>query len=552
MTTYSLPIRDRNGKIAGVLTADISLDWLTDLVGNLKVYPNAYSMVVSRTGQIMVCPVDSFVMQKNIMEVTSKMEDTAVFNGLGRQMLSGKTGNMPIRYSGGTKYIYFAPVERTGWSMSIVIPDEEIFGDIRKIGMLVKLLQILGILMLMLIIRLSTKNHHKFTALSANKEKMENELKIASDIQMAMVPKIFPPFPERKDIDMAAMIVPAREVGGDLYDFFIRDEKLFFCIGDVSGKGVPASLVMAVTRSLFRSVASREDSPGHIVNLMNASMAEMNENNMFVTFFLGILDLKTGRLAYCNAGHNPPLSLTDAIRKLPVESNLPLGVMGDLQFKEQEIVLNADDAIFLYTDGLTEAENIDHEMFGEGRMMNVLSERKDAMAHLENVRHAVTGFVGDAPQSDDMTILFIHYLGCEKPDVMVRNLVLDNNLEHIPVLAEFVEGITSGSNVDPGVAMGINLALEEAVTNVMMYAYPEGTKGQIEIEAKTKEGSMEFTISDSGKAFDPTSVPEPDINLGAAERKVGGLGIFMVRKIMDSVTYRREDGKNILSMIKTF
>ena len=414
MTTFSMPIRDAKGTIAAVLTADLSLEWLTDLVGDVKVYPSAYSMLFSRTGQIMVCPAETLVMQHTAWELAENMGDSAAMNNLNRKMFSGQTGSEQIKNGKEKNYVYFAPVERTGWAMSIVIPEKEIFGSIRRIGLIVKLLQLLGLAMLIVILRSFVKGQLKYKELNDKKERIEGELHIARGIQMSMVPKIFPPFPERNDLDMAAMIVPAKEVGGDLYDFYIRDEKLFFCIGDVSGKGVPASLVMAVTRTMFRTVSAHEDSPGKIATAMNDSMADMNESNMFVTFFCGVLDLAKGHLRYCNAGHNPPMFLTDAIRPLPVEANLPLGIMPGMDFVEQETDFHCDDALFLYTDGLTEAENIDHEQFGEVRMENALHGRRSAMDCLTHVKELVAGFVGEAEQSDDLTLLFIHYLGNDK------------------------------------------------------------------------------------------------------------------------------------------
>ena len=411
MVTYSLPIKDVEGRTAAVLTADISLDWLTELVGNIHVYPTAFSMVVSRTGQLLVCPAETLVMRQTVNELAGRMEDSVGVRALNQAMLSGKSGSMAIRTKGMVQHVFFAPVSRTGWSLSIVIPDKEIFGSLQQIGRYVLLLQILGILMMILILRYVFLNQIKYNRLNERKEKMQSELHIAHNIQMSMIPKIFPAFPDRKDLDMAAMLVPAKEVGGDLYDFFIREERLYFCVGDVSGKGVPASLVMAVTRSLFRTLAGREKSPGKIVTQMNESMSDMNESNMFVTLFLGALDMKTGQLDYCNAGHNAPLALTDKIAPLPVKPNLPLGILQDFEYQEQSTSLVPDDALFLYTDGVTEAENIHHELFGEKRMEEVLHERRTAQEHLEAINAAVAAFVGEAPQSDDLTVLFIHYLG---------------------------------------------------------------------------------------------------------------------------------------------
>ena len=513
MTTYSVPLKAPDGRFVAVLTADISLDWLNDLVISARTYPNAVCTLVSRSGKNMV----------------------------------GDTGTLPKNEE---NHVFSTTVDKTGWTISVIIPDKEIFGGIRQVGFLVTLLQVLGIAMIIVILFSAAKDQKKFKELNERKERMENELRIARAIQMSMIPKIFPPFPERKDLDMSATIVPAKEVGGDLYDFYIRDEKLIFCIGDVSGKGIPASLVMAVTRSLFRTVSAHEDNPAAIVRIMNDSMAEVNESNMFVTFFIGILDLASGHLRYCNAGHNAPLILTDAKHYLPVESNLPLGVLAGFEFKEQEAVMAYDDAIFLYTDGLTEAENGAHELFGDDRMNEVLSTRRSSNAHMEAIKNAVAEFVGEAPQSDDLTMLFIHYLNGSLNQQKERHLVLHNSVDQISQLADFLQEIADEKGLDASTAMNINLALEEAVTNVIMYAYPEGTDGLVDLEAILRDDSLVFILKDNGTPFDPTAAPEADVTLSAEERKIGGLGIFLVRKIMDTVHYVRSDGQNVLSMTK--
>ena len=411
-------------------------------------------------------------------------------------------------------------------------------------------LLILGLAMIVFLMVRSARNMKELGEITAVKERMENELEIARGIQMSMIPKIFPSYPERGDIDIFASIVPAKEVGGDLFDFFIMDEKLYFCIGDVSGKGVPASLVMAVTRSLFRTVAAHEKSPGRIVTAMNESMSDMNESTMFVTFFCGVLDMKTGHLRYCNAGHNAPVLLNTAKAPLPVVSNVPLGIVAGTAFQEQETDLKYDDTLFLYTDGVTEAENAKHELFGEERMINALSELKGSKAHLEEMQKAISDFVGNAPQSDDITMLFVHYLNEETPDTSERHLLIHNDIQQIPQLADFVETIAEEKHIDHSLTLSLNLALEEAVTNVIMYAYPEGTDGLVDIEAIIREHSLSFVISDSGQPFDPTAQPDADVSQSIENRQVGGLGIYLVRSIMDNVSYERNGGKNILSMTK--
>ncbi len=556
MTTYSFPIKDRNGRIAAVLTADLDLGWLTVLTQGIKIYPHAFSTVVSRSGHIMVSPAETLIMNKTINEFAASSKDSASLNKLNRAMLSKKSGSMSITYEGIKNMVYFRPIERTGWAMNIFIPEKEMFAGLKSVNRKIRALQFLGLLLIALIFHAVAKNQLKFKSIADKKEKMENELHIASSIQMSMIPKIFPPFPERKDIDMAATIVPAKEVGGDLYDFFIRNEKLFFCIGDVSGKGVPASLVMAVTRSLFRSLANHEDSPKAIVSSMNDSMADMNESSMFVTFLCCVWDLHTGQLKYCNAGHNAPLLFTNKISSLDVLPNLPLAVMKNFEYVEQEAILHYDDAIFLYTDGITEAENSDRQLFGIERLTKVLSCRKGALESLQSVQNAVSEFVGNAPQNDDRTMLFIHFLSNHNEKENTKTITIHNDINQIHDVFNFVESIAEEKKLSQTLASSINLALEEAVTNVILYAYkPEGKKEcekdmPIDIMAVLGNDELNFVITDSGIPFDPTSAPKANTNTSAEERDIGGLGIHLFMTIMDEVRYNRINGKNVLSMKK--
>lgn len=552
MTTYSSPVLDPRGVTGAVITADVSLEWLSKHVGKVDFYPNAFSVLVSRKGRVMMGPSDSLSMKYSLQDMAARMKEQPGISELIDGMLAGRTGAVTIETQHrGACNVYYSSIPRTEWSMAVVIPEKEIYENVRKIGAVCMLLQILGVLMLIFILLSVARSWMDYQKAKDIEDHLERELEIGREIQMSMVPKVFPPFPERNDIDIAATIVPAKMVGGDLYDFYIRDEKLIFCIGDVSGKGVPASLLMAVTRSLFRNISAQEDSPARIVEGINRSMDDMDENGMFVTFFCGILDMQTGRLRYCNAGHNAPLLFTDHIRELDVVPNLPLGVMSDMSFQEQQIQLLLDDALFLYTDGISEAENPRQELFGVERMVEALQERRTAMEHLDAMKAAIAAFVEDAPQSDDITMFFIHYLheNTQNKD-MARHLILHNDIQQIPQLAEFVETIAEEKNLTQALTMSLNLALEEAVTNVILYAYPDGIDGLVDLEAYIREDCLEFILSDSGKPFDPTAAPDADITLGVDERSIGGLGIYMVRNIMDTVSYRYENGKNVLTMIK--
>jgi sigma-B regulation protein RsbU (phosphoserine phosphatase) len=228
---------------------------------------------------------------------------------------------------------------------------------------------------------------------------------------MGMLPKSFPAFPDRDDIALAAKIVPAKEVGGDLYDFFIENDKLYFIVGDVSGKGIPASLVMAVTCRLFRSIASYLDKPEEIITSLNDSLSDGNESNMFCTAFLGVLDLKTGHLAYCNAGHNAPLVIDHNanVSAISVEPNLPLGLFSGFPYKGQETKIEKGTMLYLFTDGVNEAENNEKEQFSDERLVSILEANAGAEPkEIVNVTFAeVERHADGANQSDDITVMCI-------------------------------------------------------------------------------------------------------------------------------------------------
>ncbi len=502
VVSCSYPVRDRQGKVVAVVCIDMSLGELKNLSDYLQVYPNSYYSIRSSSG-VEIVPVPDTV--------------------------AGKKYN-----------IFQEEVDATGWHMEIIIPEEELFRDLNHIGRIVGILMIIGLAMLILIVWYAGRSNKRLIESTARNRSIENELNIARKIQMAMLPTRFPPFPDYPNLSAYGEVIPAKEVGGDLFDFYIRENKLFFCIADVSGKGVPASLVMAMTRSLFHSFTSYLDSPAQIVTQMNNALSgEGNDENMFVTLFLGVLDLASGDLKYCNAGHNAPVPLT-------VIPNLPLGVMAGYEFQEQEAKLEIGETLFLYTDGLNEAENERHEQFGEQRMLEQLaiSRERSTQQIIEDMRQAVKTFVGEAEQSDDLTMFAIRLLRPSHTSEDHFSLVMRNDIQQIPTLAEWIEMIGMPEELN----MPINLALEEAVSNVMLYAYP-GKSGQVLVEC-VKSDRLVFTITDSGIPFDPTQQADPDVTQSAEERPIGGLGIFLVRQIMDDIRYERKDNKNILTLTK--
>ena len=603
--SYCKPIKDNQGTYIGTISVDLSLEWLSQTITSVKPYPNSYSMMIGKGGTFFVHPDTAKLFYQTIYTQTLLQPDTAI-TGLGHAMQAGEEGVRQLTINGQYCYVFYKPLSDTGWSVAIVCPVQDIFSGYYNLLNAMIGIVIIGLLLMLMVFsgiiskqmepleelayqaeaiasgrfdeEISDINRNDEIGLLSNsfrhmqnslvrqieelklvneqKGRIEGELKIARDIQMAMLPKVYPPFPERDDIDVYGQLTPAKEVGGDLFDFYIRDEKLFFCIGDVSGKGVPASLYMVVTKSLFRTISAHESSPDNIISNLNEVMSKENDSNMFVTLFVGVLDLPTGRLHYCNAGHDAPLLIGNTgAGLLPVDSNLPVGVMPEWKFSKQETMMDPDTIIFLYTDGLNEAENINHEQFDMKRVLDVA--RKVQQEHefktsdiVEHMTGSVHEFVGEAEQSDDLTMLAIQYTKRQKDIIYQRSLTLINDINRVPRLNTFIDEVCEANGFDMATTMQINLAIEEAVVNVMNYAYPKGVKGDITIEAKANDTEIYYIISDTGKPFDPTAKAEVDITLKAEDRSIGGLGIHLIRQIMDHINYERVDGHNILTLTK--
>ena len=410
--TYTLPLCDASGRTVAVFGADVSLDWLGDL---FEQKADVQTYLFSHAGRVMVCP-DSTLVMRITLEETARLHQDTMAAHLNEAVQGGKQGSTNVKYNGEKYYIHYSPVGgNTGWSMALFFPDKEIYKGLHRVSQLLLISMFLGLLLLAFIMWRTFRGIQKLGEVSAEKERIGSELKIARDIQQGMLPKTFPPYPDCDEVAMYGSLVPAKEVGGDLYDFQILNGHLLFCVGDVSGKGVPASLMMAVTRSLFRTVCGRTTEPEEIMNQMNAAMSEMNENSIFVTFFIGNLDLKTGILSYSNAAHCPPVLVNETISTLQMDANIPLGVM-DWDYTRQEIHVGLDSIIFLYTDGLTEAENTTHGQFGEERMLVELEKMADATPRnlIDHISEVIQVFESGTEQSDDLTMLAIRYTKASK------------------------------------------------------------------------------------------------------------------------------------------
>jgi sigma-B regulation protein RsbU (phosphoserine phosphatase) len=362
--------------------------------------------------------------------------------------------------------MYYAPLSTVGWSIGVIVPEEELFGDLRKLSRTVLIIGVAGFIFLFAVVvfisstitrplrelalrtteiargsldmalpptrardevgalthsfedmRVALKEYiTNLKETTAAKERIESELKIARNIQMNFLPKHFPPFPEKQEFEIFAVLESAREVGGDFYDFFLLDnDHLFFSVGDVSGKGVPAALFMAASKMLMKGTAHLELAPAEILERVNRELCWENDSAMFVTVFCGIFSIKTGELHYSNAGHNPPVLLHTSGRAewLVLPEGFMLGPFEDSRYETRKMILAPGDMLILYTDGVTEAMNPAREVYSDENLLQTVTRSGENTAEglVREIVQSVHDYAGDEPQSDDITLLVLKYRG---------------------------------------------------------------------------------------------------------------------------------------------
>lgn len=389
------------------------------------------------------------------------------------------------------------------------------------------------------------------TAVTAERERIGAELSVASQIQSDILPAVFPAFPDRKDFDIYASMAPAREVGGDFYDFFLIDEtRLGLVMADVSGKGVPAALFMMIARTLIRNHVQSEEEPSEALTVVNEQLCENNKENMFVTAWLGVLDLEGGELKFVNAGHNPPLLKhgDGKYEYMRARSGLVLAGMDGIRYRQSSVQLSCGDRIFLYTDGVTEAESREHTFYGEERLRGVLSELSESAPRetVEAVDADVRKFAEGAEQVDDITMMCLEYKG-NPPDAVCT---VPAEREQLYRVLGFTEKQAKEAGCTDRETERLLLAVEEIFVNIADYAYGDSS-GKVTVKVRrTENAQIEITFIDSGTPYNPLEKPDPDTHLTADERQEGGLGILLAKRMMDEMDYERRDGRNILVMRK--
>ena len=456
VTSYCQAIKASDGSFIGVINTSLSLNWLSQTISAVKPYPNSYSIMIGRGGTYFVHPDSTKITRQTIFTQTLENPDTAMVS-LGHAMQRGEEGVREMHINGEHCYVFYKPLGKTGCSMAIVCPESDIFGGFDRLRRTVMAIVCVGLLlMLYFFIRIITRELSPLRRLAreaetiasgqfdtqlpnfertdeigqlsqsfgnmqqslvryieelkdttAQKASIESELNVANSIQMSMLPNVFP---DREGLDMYASMTPAKEVGGDLYGYLLKNDNLYFCLGDVSGKGVPASLFMAQVTRLFRTLANQQLSPSDICTHMNDALSgDENPTNMFVTLFVGMVHLVSGHLSFCNAGHNPPVIGGGEHHGdfLEMKPNFPIGVLPGLEFEGEEIESIKGRALFIYTDGLNEAENREHEQFGDERLLDILRN-----THFDSARQVIETLAAEvekhrdgADPNDDLTMM---------------------------------------------------------------------------------------------------------------------------------------------------
>jgi sigma-B regulation protein RsbU (phosphoserine phosphatase) len=613
MATYSVPFyKNINNKktFMGVVTADLSLTWLQKIISTIKIGETGYGFLVSKKGRFITHPHKIFIMNKTMFDVARDRENERLHE-IAENMTKGKADHLSYKklINDEDGWLMYAPLPSSGWSLGIDFPREEMISDLVRLDEMIIILVLVGISLLFIVIYLisrsitrslrmlaektkdiaggnldfeplpimshdevgmlansfiymrdSLKKYiNELTETTAAKERMESELKIAHNIQASILPRVLPPFTARTDFEIFAALEPAKEVGGDFYDFFfVDDSHLCLVIGDVSGKGVPAALFMAVIKTFIKSVAKEGLSPKAILERANKEACYNNEACFFITVFCGIFNIKTGEIVYTNAGHLPPLLINKngVVDFLETVHGTAVGAVEKSKYVEEKIILEPGEALFLYTDGVTESFNDKNKMFSEERLINVVFNNrfKSVKMLVEEILRNVKSFSRNVDCSDDITMLSLRYMPEKRAKIdkmeTEKTIILKNKLTEIQKLEELILTFGKDNNLTKDVINDINLALEEVFTNAITYGFEDESEHTLEISINLEGSEIFLKVIDDGKAFNPLKVPDPDTKAPLRDRPIGGLGILLTKKSMDQLKYKREKDKNILIMKK--
>ena len=608
-TFYDLPIYRLTTAApiqVATITVKLTLAQLTGAVERLRPFQSGYVIILSKAGRYLSYPGYSdleWSQRGTIFERAASLRDSQLHR-VGEQMTRGQTGFMPFQslyLHDQPAHIHFAPMAGSGWSIGVVFADHELFAPMNTLTRDIILIGGVGLTLLLLLVTLIVRRFirpllvlteksaaiaggdldvmipesragdevgvltHSFAEMRralrwqleilaetrAVQARIDNELKIARTIQANFLPRDLAGLGGSSGLGLAAWFQPAMEVGGDLYNgFWLDDDRLFLCIGDVAGKGVPAALMMAVTTTLMKAVAISAPDPAEVLQRVNNELCAINEELLFVTMFAAVLVPRTGELAYSNAGHNPPLlrRVTGNAELIRIPPGLVLGIEPDSIYMTEKLQLVAGETLLLYTDGLTEAMNSSGECFGNERLLAVGNAAgDDSPAQLtERIVAAVADHAGSAEQHDDLTLLAVARLPVADAVIQIH---LPAELDRLPELLDPVRQAAEQAGLTEAQIMRLELAVEEALVNLCNHAYADRTEpGPADCRIVVDPEGLWVEIIDEGPPFDPLARPDPNTTLGLDEREPGGLGVFLIKQLVSEVSYRRQEDRNVLTI----
>jgi sigma-B regulation protein RsbU (phosphoserine phosphatase) len=393
-----------------------------------------------------------------------------------------------------------------------------------------------------------------FDIIKKHKERMQQELNVGRDIQMSMLPIEFPPFPDRTEFSIHALLEPAREVGGDFYDFFfVNDDEICLVLGDVSGKGVPAALFMAVTKTMIKTQAADDSSPASIITRVNEALSADNPACMFVTLFVAIVNVRSGELRFTNAGHNPPYILRHdgELDCLNQRHGPIIGAVEGVAFREDQVPIGAQDTLLLFTDGVTEAMDTSDHLYSEARLEEFLRQSDNTPEQLTGeVLQAVEQFAAGAEQADDITLLaFRIEQAPEKINADELHLSAATNLAEIErINTEFIQ-FAKERGLAAGIGQKVCIVFDDLLNNIISYGFSDDEDHQIDIDISVTSEQLVITVADDGVPFNPFDRVGPDTSLSLEERDIGGLGVLLVTELMDQCSYQRRRDRNVVTLV---
>ncbi|MBR1424759.1 SpoIIE family protein phosphatase [bacterium] len=585
-----------DGKLVGIVTVDWELDSIINEVSKMKPVEKTFSMYKSGKEIKNSFALFGNVKDDFIIATTDPYLDNKTITGHSLKEIPWYTSadklyaTTYITYHK-KKYIPFVNKLDNGMVLIICLPKSEMFKDVNNFYFLL-ILTMLGIALLipaLLYYSLNryiinpidklTKIAHKigkgediqikiekpeeFAHLASTFDKMTkdiklitnerakitSELSVAKSIQSSSLPNVFPPFPNKNEFDIYASMEPAKEVGGDFYDFFFIDKtKFMFLIADVSGKGIPAALFMMTVKTLINNIAQLNYSPKQLIEIINNKICQTNKQGFFVTVLLGITDINTGETSIINCGHNLPLikRKDGNFEYLQLESNIALGVFEDSKFEVYETVMNVGDIIFTYTDGVTEAINKNDEVYGETRLYDCLNsiDTPEPIEIVQRVKTSINEYSDSNLQSDDITMLVFKYNGRNNTKIFKETAKQEN-------YKQFYNWLHTACDewcINEELSNKLDMSAEEIFANIAFYAYREKA-GMLEATLTKSDENIIFKFIDEGIEYNPLEKPDPNIDLPPEERPLGGLGVYMVKNMADELFYKRENGKNILTLV---